>query len=172
MVTSFLWILKISLSKSSFPTDKVVFIESEFIDVDISEFGKNDISIENFQDCILPDELEKLIKSCELTINEQIDTIKIDLKKIFKVGFRQNSFSWKTEQLYKQQCTSMKHKLKLSKYLDVLIHQGFLVKESAKSSPGIGYKLNKTHEYSVKDFITQGICTESIDSLINCLHNQ
>ena len=161
-----------NLSKSSFPTDKTVFIESEFVDVDISQFGKNDISIDNFQDCILPDELEKLIKSCELTVNDQIDTIKIDLKKIFKVGFRQNSFSWKTEQLYKQQCTSMKHKLKLSKYLDVLMQQGFLIKESAKSSSGIGYKLNKTHEYSVKDFITQGICTESIDTLINYLHNQ
>jgi len=161
-----------NLAKSSFPTDKAVFIESEFVDVDITDFGKNDISSDNFQDCILPDELAKLIKSCELTVNEQIETIKVDLKKIFKVGFRQNSFSWKSDDLYKRQCASMKHKLNLAKYLVLLMQQGYLIEESSKTSPSIGYKLNKTHEYSVKDFITQGICSENIDTLINYLHNQ
>ncbi|WP_417696704.1 NACHT domain-containing protein [Psychromonas sp.] len=161
-----------NLSKSNIPTDKTIFIESEFVDIDISQFGKSDISSNNFQDCILPDDFEKMIKTCELTVNEQIDTIKVDLKKIFKVGFRQNSFVWKTEQLYKQQCTSMKHKLKLSKYLDVLMQQGFLLKESAKGSSGIGYRLNKTHEHSVKDFITQGILAENINTLIDTLHSK
>ena len=159
-----------NLAKSNLPADKTIFIESEFVDIDMSQFGKNDISLNNFQDCILPDDFEKMIKTCELSVNEQIDIIKIDLKKIFKVGFKKNSFVWKTEQLYKQQCTSLKHKLKLSKYLEVLIQQGFLLKESAKGSSGIGYKLNKTHEHSVKDFITQGISADNIDALINTLY--
>ncbi|MEZ8065117.1 MULTISPECIES: NACHT domain-containing protein [Vibrio] len=162
----------LNLSKSTFPSEDVVFVESEFIDVDIASFGKNDISADNFQDCILPDEFREFIKSTELSVTEKIDTIKNDLKKIFRVGFRQNSFVWKTEELYKQQCTSLKHKLNLSKYLEVLVQQGFLLKQPAKNSSGKGFVLNKEHENSVKDFITQSLINESIENLLNVLQNK
>lgn len=162
----------LNLSKSTFPNEDVVFVESEFVDVDISSFGKNDISADNFQDCILPDDFRKFIKSTELSVTEKIETIKNDLKKIFRVGFRQNSFVWKTEELYKQQCTSLKHKLNLSKYLEILVQQGFLLKQSAKNSTGKGFVLNKVHENSVKDFITQSIINESIENLLNVLQNK
>ena len=161
-----------NLSKSTFPSEEVVFVESEFVDVDIASFGKNDISADNFQDCILPDDFREFIKSTELSVTEKIDTIKNDLKKIFRVGFRQNSFVWKTEELYKQQCTSLKHKLNLSKYLEVLVQQGFLLKQPAKNSSGKGFVLNKEHENSVKDFITQSIINESIEGLLNVLQNK
>ncbi|HAS6069893.1 TPA: NACHT domain-containing protein [Vibrio vulnificus] len=162
----------LNLSKSTFPSEDVVFVESEFIDVDIASFGKNDISADNFQDCILPDEFREFIKSTELSVTEKIDTIKNDLKKIFRVGFRQNSFVWKTEELYKQQCTSLKHKLNLSKYLEVLVQQGFLLKQPAKNSSGKGFVLNKEHENSVKDFITQSLINDSIENLLNVLQNK
>lgn len=162
----------LNLSKSTFPSEDVVFVESEFIDVDIASFGKNDISADNFQDCILPDEFREFIKSTELSVTEKMDTIKNDLKKIFRVGFRQNSFVWKTEELYKQQCTSLKHKLNLSKYLEVLVQQGFLLKQPAKNSSGKGFVLNKGHENSVKDFITQSIINEPIENLLNVLQNK
>lgn len=162
----------LNLSKSTFPSDRVVFVESEFVNVDIASFGKNDISADNFQDCILPDEFREFIKSTELSVTEKIDTIKNDLKKIFRVGFRQNSFVWKTEELYKQQCTSLKHKLNLSKYLEVLVDQGFLLKQPAKNSTGKGFVLNKAHENSVKDFITQSIINETIENLLNILQKK
>ncbi|MCP5458722.1 MAG: NACHT domain-containing protein [Gammaproteobacteria bacterium] len=160
-----------NLSKSNIPQDKTIFIKSEFVDIDLSQFGKNALSSTNFQDCILPDDFEVMIRSCDLSLNEQIDTIKIDLKKIFKVGFRQNSFIWKSEQLYKQQCASLKHKLKLSKYLEILKQQGYLLEESAKGSSGIGYILNRAYEHDVKDFITQGIASNRIEHLIKILHS-
>jgi hypothetical protein len=161
-----------NLSKCNIPKDKTIFVESEFFDIDVSQFGKNALSSNNFSDCVLPDDFEKTIKSCELSVNEQIGNIKIDLKKIFKVGFRQSSFVWKSEKLYKQQCASMKHKLKLSNYIEILMQQGFLFEESAKGSSGIGFKLNIAKEYEVKDFITQGIASNSIDELIEMLHSK
>ncbi|WP_237668463.1 hypothetical protein, partial [Vibrio sp. V37_P2S8PM304] len=66
----------------------------------------------------------------------------------------------------------LKHKLNLSKYLEVLVQQGFLLKQPAKNSSGKGFVLNKEHENSVKDFITQSLINESIENLLNVLQNK
>ncbi len=155
-----------NMAKSFFPENKVAFIDCEFKDIDTGFFSKNTISEHNFQNCILPDDMKKLINVGIKTKQEQIENIKTDIKKIFKVGFRQNSFVWKSEQLYKQQCASLKHSFKLQDYLDTLTEKEFLNKESAKGSSGNGYKINIKKENDVKDFITQGIVGDEIQKLI------
>ncbi|MCL6272247.1 NACHT domain-containing protein [Sansalvadorimonas sp. 2012CJ34-2] len=158
-----------NLGKSSIPEGKAVFIDCEFKDIDTSNFGKNSITDVNFDNCILPDNIKSIINTGVQNKQERIDNIKSDLKKIFKVGFKQNSFVWKSDQLYKQQCASLKHKIILSKYLDILKTEGFLNRESAKGAAGNGYRLNNNSENEVKDFITQGILGENISNLIETI---
>lgn len=158
-----------NLGKSSIPNDKVVFIDCEFKMIDTSGFSRGTLTSLNFDNCILPDEIKVIIDSGEKTKHEEMLNIQADLKKIFKVGFKQNSFVWKSDQLYKQQCASLKHKFILSKYLDVLTKEHFLNRESAKGSTGDGYKLNSAKENEVKDFLTQGIIGEKFNNLITIL---
>ncbi|MFM4819502.1 NACHT domain-containing NTPase [Aeromonas hydrophila] len=158
-----------NLAKSSFPENDLVFVDCEFKNIDTKLFSKNTISHQNFKDCILPDNMKELIKTGEKSKQDQINNIKSDLKKIFKVGFKQNAFVWKSEQLYKQQCASLKHNLILSNYFEILGNKQFLNCESAKGSANNGYKLNNTKESQIQDFITQGIISYDIQELIDSL---
>ncbi|MFM5640367.1 NACHT domain-containing NTPase [Aeromonas veronii] len=158
-----------NLGKSLIPEDKTVFVDCEFKDIDTSNFSKNAISDVNFDNCILPDNIKSIINAGAQNKQEEIENVKSDLKKIFKVGFKQNSFIWKSEKLYKQQCASLKHNIILSRYLEILTREDFLLKESAKGSAGDGYKLNKSNEHEVKDFITQGIMGEALGKLISSI---
>jgi hypothetical protein len=158
-----------NLAKSSFPENDLTFIDCEFKNIDTKLFSKNTISHHNFKNCILPDNIKELIKTGERSKEDQIKNIKSDLKKIFKVGFKQNAFIWKSEQLYKQQCAFLKHNLILSNYFDLLSDKRFLNCESAKGSTNDGYKLNSNKESQVKDFITQGIISCDIQELIDSL---
>ena len=136
----------VNLGKSSFPKNKTVFIDCEFRDIDTKLFSKNSITDNTFENCILPDDIKQLIDSDAKTKQDQEKSIKADLKKIFKVVFKQNSFVWKSDQLYKQQCASLKHKLILSDYFKILLKLEFINRESAKGSAGSGYKLNPTRK--------------------------
>lgn len=161
-----------NLSKSKFPKQRTIFKNSTFINIDTSKFNKDDLQPSSFADCRLSNDLEKMIMSCDISLTEKDNFIKSDLKKIFKVGFNQNSFSWKSESLYKQMCSSMKYKIKLSQYLELLVSNGFLIKENNKDASGVGYKLNKDlHGPDVKDFITQGLISNKIEKLIKILHD-
>lgn len=156
-----------NLSKSAIPVDKTVFTDCEFKNIDTSLFGKQHIKDSNFKNCILPNDIKALINISEQTKHDKVNHIKSDLKKIFKVGFRQNSFQWKSEGLYRQQCASLKHKLVLSEYLSTLVVKKFLNIEEAKGSAGEnGYRVNSGMEDIVKDFITQGITGNDFRQLI------
>ena len=156
-----------NLAKSWIPESEIVFIDCEFRDIDTTNFGKNVINDINFENCILSNEIKSLITSGAKTIEDQILNIKSDLKKIFKVGYKQNSFAWKSEQLYKQQCASLKHKLTLSIYLQILMDNGYINKEPAKGSSGNGYRLNTSRENIVRDFITQGLVNSELENLLD-----
>ncbi|PTN11557.1 NACHT domain-containing protein [Nitrosomonas aestuarii] len=158
-----------NLAKSIIPEDKTVFIDCEFRNLDESNFGKNLLSNVNFNNCVLPDGIKNVINSGEQSKQEQIFNIRSDLVKIFKVGFKQSSFVWKSEGLYKQQCASLKHNLILSRYLTFLENENYLHKEPSKGSAGTGFRLCSNKENEVKDFVTQGIISTSIQSLIDKL---
>ncbi|MCK5867686.1 MAG: hypothetical protein KAG14_04740, partial [Mycoplasmataceae bacterium] len=162
-----------NLSKSEIPKDKEIFIDCEFKNIDKSSFGKQHVQDINFRNCILPNTIKDLISTSKQTKQDQIDNIKNDLRKIFKVGFRQNTFHWKSEGLYRQQCASLKHKLVLSKYIQILVQESFFEIELEKASGGKakGYKLPHNKEETIKDFLTQGIIKNEIKALIDKLIN-
>lgn len=158
-----------NLGKSIIPENKAIFIECEFKDIDTSNFSKSTISIENFDNCILPNEIKNIIHTDIKNKRDEISNVKSDLKKIFKVGFKQNSFVWKSDQLYKQKCASLKHNFILSKYIEILLEKNFLNTEAAKGSTGDGYKLNSNFEVEVKDFITQGIIGSKLNAILKMI---
>lgn len=160
-----------NLGRSFIPENKTIFVDCEFREINGSNFGKNSISNANFDNCKLPDGIKNIINAGLITKQGEILRIKSDLKKIFKVGFKQNSFVWKSDQLYKQQCASLKHKFNLADYLEILTKEQILNRESAKGSSGKGYKLNSSEENEVKDFITQGLIGQKISILLNNIAN-
>ena len=156
-----------NLAKSYVPQDKKVFYSSQFLNINNNEFGKESLARANFHDdCIICDEL---LSAIELNIEnneKKLDHLKNDLKRIFNVGYRGGSFSWKSEQVYKQHCTSLKSKTNLESFLQLLQQEGFLAKERARASTCIGYKVSDEYMLDVKEFLSQSLIADSIEMLM------
>lgn len=157
-----------NLAKSKIPNDSMVFDGCTFHGISKSNFGKNILSSSNFSsDCIICSELQELIEINSETNENKKNYLKNDLKRILRVGFHQGNFSWKSEQVYKQQAGTLKSKFSLATVLQILERNGFLKKESSNGSAGVvGYYVTKEKASDVKDFLRQNIISNSIDELI------
>lgn len=156
-----------NLSKSNIPNNKKIFYSCQFSNITKKDFGKNSLTRANFHDdCIICDELLSAIEVCTENNTNKHDLLKNDLKKIFKVGFKGGAFIWKSEKIYKQQCASLKLKIPLDKYIEILQQEGFIIKENAKASPDIGYKVHGKYILHVKEFLTQSLVSDSIELLM------
>ncbi|HDZ0491737.1 TPA: hypothetical protein RRT94_005094 [Klebsiella quasipneumoniae] len=134
------------------------------------DIRKGSVYPENFNsDCDLCDGIKIAMDiAVEADVKKQ-GLIEDDLIKIFKVGFRNGSFIWKSIDVYKQQCSSLKTKYSLMYLLDQIEGAGFLVKEEARASSLFGYKVNVGRIQEVKDFVTQRIISASVSNLIEKL---
>lgn len=161
------------LAKSLLPRNKTIFNNSKFINFSSKDFSKNIIFPENFNsDCDLSDELKKVIDlSIEANVKRK-NLIEDDLIKILKVGFKTGTFTWKSLDVYKLQCTSLKTRFSLSQMLNMIEDSGFLVKEESKGAPPFGYKANPEYIHEIKDFITQRIISAKFDRLIKTIELQ
>ncbi|GAA5097875.1 NACHT domain-containing protein [Wohlfahrtiimonas larvae] len=158
-----------SLSKSNIPSNETIFFSSIFNNFDIKPFSKQQITKSNFDsECIL-NELRSLIDISDQHDNKYKEHIISDLKKIFKVGFKNGIFAWKSEGVYKQQCASLKSKYNLIDLINKLVNYDVLIKESAKHDTSKGYKVNANHAKEVKDFLTQNLKSEKLSYIINDL---
>lgn len=159
-----------NLAKSSIPGEKKVFYSSQFSNISKNEFGKESLQKENFHDdCTLCEEMLSAIALNTESNENKLDHIKNDLEKIFKVGFKGSAFIWKSEQLYLSKCTSLKSNIPLENYLQVLKKEGFLIQESAKSSPDIGYKVSDQYMLEIKEFLSQRLISNSINALMKTI---
>lgn len=156
-----------NLAKSKIPTDIMIFDKCTFTGISKSNFGKNTISAANFsKDCIICPDLQELIEINSDANERKNDYVKADLKRILKIGFHQGTFSWKSEQIYKQQAGTLKSKFSLATALQTLEQNGFLKKEGSTGSAGIGYFVTKEKASEVKDFLRQNIISNQINELI------
>ncbi|MFS8291760.1 NACHT domain-containing protein [Enterobacter hormaechei subsp. steigerwaltii] len=159
-----------SLGKSLIPRGKTIFNKCKFVNFNKKDIRKGSVYPENFNsDCDLCDGIKIAMDiAVEADVKKQ-GLIEDDLIKIFKVGFRNGSFIWKSIDVYKQQCSSLKTKYSLMHLLDQIEGAGFLVKEEARASSLFGYKVNVGRIQEVKDFVTQRIISASVSNLIEKL---
>lgn len=159
-----------SLARSAFPENRVVFKSCHFQNSDHIHFGKDIIRAINFDsDCALCSELLDVIDISTDEKGKRTESIIADLKKVFRVGFLNGSFIWKSESIYRQKCGSLKFKTGLDNLLKVLTSEDFLIMEPSKSSSGNGYRLAEHRMQGVKDFLTQSLPNQEIDELIGKL---
>lgn len=155
-----------ALAKSNIPSNKKIFFSSKFINFDRTNFGKKSLTEENFDDCFLCEDIQNVIETSNENIEKSQENAKSDLTKILRVGFNSGSFYWKSEQIYKQQCASLKSKTSLQKILQFLEQEEVIIKETSKSSAGIGYRANERYWLEIRDFVTQELISEKVNSLI------
>lgn len=159
-----------NLSNCIIPENKTIFYNSTFLNFSADDFSKNsNISKNNFDNCILDKGLLEVINKVESTIVNKVDNIKHDLKKIFKCGYSEGGFSWKSILVYKQQCNSLKSNIILSEWFEILQKNNFIVKEKAKASSDSGYIVASEVRLEVKNFLTQSRESKKISILINSL---
>lgn len=159
-----------NLSKSYLPGDRPIFFSSEFVGIDKSSFGREVATRQNFDsECVLCQELLDLIDSDIENKERRQANIKSDLQKIFRVGFRSGNFIWRSEALYRQQCSTLKSKIGLSSYLHSLEREGFISSIATTGSSGDGYQVNEEVKLDVKDFLTQSILSTRMESLLQKL---
>lgn len=161
-----------NLSKSSLPSKQTVFDDCKFINFSKSGFGKNVIHPENFNvGCEICQELQEVLDATEQAQAKKIENTEENLMKIFKVGFKNGNFIWKSLELHKQQCASIKTRHTLISILTVIEQHGIVIKEKAKDSVQIGYRVNGDHALEVKDFLTQNITGKNIIRLIENINS-
>lgn len=159
-----------NLSNSILPEQKTVFYDSVFLNFSEDDFSKNStIKKHHFDNCTLDKGLSAVIDKVENTRVNKVENIRHDLKKILKCGYSDGGFSWKSLQVYKQQCNSLKTNINLSDWLDILCRNNFLNKEKAKSSSDYGYIVSLEFRLEVKNFLTQSRGSKNINSLIESL---
>lgn len=155
-----------ALSKSAIPENELIFKACQFHNIDNKYFGKGLISSGNFDsDCVLCQGLLDAIEISAENKEKRTDYVVSDLKKVFRVGFISGSFVWKSESVYKQKCGTLKLKINLTSFLEILANNGFLVKEASKTSSGDGYRLHENHMLGVKDFLTQSLPNDAIEAM-------
>jgi hypothetical protein len=156
--------------KSNFPEGEIVFFKTKFLKTGDEFFSKNVLSTSNFnRDCELDEKLDERIKIAHNSVQLTNDKICNDIYKIFKVGFRSNSFSYKSHGVYKTDAGNLKSGISLDKYLSILLDKGFLLKEKSKNSDGYGYRLTKLKEDAVRNFLTQSIRSNEINEIVRFL---
>ncbi|MEX9948819.1 NACHT domain-containing NTPase [Providencia alcalifaciens] len=162
-----------ALGKSLLPKNKTVFNKSKFINFNEKDFGRNVIYPENFNsDCDLSDALKKVIDITIESDKRKQSLIEDDLIKIFKVGFKNGTFMWKSVEVYKQQCASLKTRFSLLHILNIIENSGLLIKEVSKSTSSFGYKANSIYVQDIKDFVTQRIISTTFNKLIISIESQ
>lgn len=157
-----------NLAKSNI-TEETRFKNSKFENFNRNDFGRSKLSSENFIQCTLCSELRHVVEASQNNAEKNREQIKNDIEKILKVGFWSNSFLWKSEKLYLQQCASLNSKLTLKKFLETLVNERILVKERATASSDHGYIVAEEHQNEVEDFLTQDIVGNTIQNLIQGL---
>jgi len=156
------------LGRSSIPENEVIFLSSTFVNFERSFFGKKHLTWNNFDsDCVICDGLREVIEATNEDKERRRDHVITDLKKIFRVGFKGGAFVWKSEQVYRQQCASLKLNVGLSSLLNSLVSEGILLKELSKASSGFGFKLDSEFSLEVKDFLTQSLPGDRLEKLIS-----
>jgi len=155
-----------NLSKSNVPNGKVVFIDTEFVDIDTAPFGKNHLDPVNFSNCILPSGMQEYMDVGSVSNTNQIESVLSDLRKILRVGFRGNAFVWKSEAKYRQKCGSLNKNIKLTNYLGKLVEGDYLIKEQEISGSGHGYRVSPKYKVSIIGFITQGLIGPEIEAMV------
>ncbi|MHA3982929.1 NACHT domain-containing protein [Acinetobacter venetianus] len=159
-----------NLSNCIFPENKTIFYDSTFINFSADDFSKkSSLNKNHFDNCSLDKGLLEVINKVENTIVNKVENIKHDLKKIFKCGYSEGGFSWKSILVYKQQCNSLKSNIILSEWFEILQKNDFIMKEKAKSSSENGYVVAPEVRLEVKNFLTQSRESKKINSLINSL---
>lgn len=157
-----------NLAKSSI-TDSTLFKHTKFENFNRNDFGKNNLSPQNFIECSLCPELRAVVDISEGNIQKTTENIKSDIEKVLKVGFRSSAFAWKSEKLYLQQCASLRSRLTLKRLLEAMTAANFLKKERATASSDYGYVVCEDIQNEVEDFLTQSIVSENIESLLQSL---
>jgi hypothetical protein len=159
-----------NFSKSHIPPGRVTFYSTEIVGVEKEDFGRGIATRENFDsECVLCQELNDIIDSDTENKEKLQANIRSDLQKIFRVGFKSGNFVWKSDSLYKQQCSTLKSKLGLSNYLFSLEREGFINSMAATGSPGQGFMVSESVRLDVKDFLTQSILSSKMHTLLQKL---
>jgi len=159
-----------NLAKSLFPEGDIVFKNCKFKNIDHKDFGKSVLSPHNFNsDCELSEGLDRVMEVFAQSQEKRKGLIEDDLVKIFKVGYKKGAFIWKSLDVYKQQCATLKTRYSLISILHALESAGYLMREAEKSSVNYGYRANPDYAVSIKDFVTQSIIDVELDEMISRL---
>lgn len=154
------------LSKSFIPKSKVIFKSCYFYNLNGRDFGKT-LGRENFDsECVICEELQDVIERTDGNKDRVRENAITDLKKILGVGYNGGAFSWKSEQVHKQQCATLKINNGIIPSLAYLSETNIVLKESSKYSPDIGYRVNNIYSLEVKEFLTQTIISEKIEEAL------
>lgn len=153
--------------RCSLPECKTVFFSCTFNNCRDFTLKNKMITEQSFDSgCCFCPEIKELL-SFNKEKNQQIDShARLDLKKILGVGFRNGSFSWKSEKVYKQQCGTLKSKKRLQDILDFLVKDGIIEEKPATGGTGIGYNVTKGISLEIKEFLTQSLEGSKIASTI------
>ncbi|WP_436897137.1 NACHT domain-containing protein [Acinetobacter gyllenbergii] len=157
-----------NLSNSTFETPHIkTFFSSSFFKLDHNDFSKDLLSKDLFStDCVLDDSVNKIFENDAKKMENKLENIKYDLNKIFKCGYKEGAFRWKSILVYKQQCYSLKTSWKLEKWFNFLEEKGLLIKEQSKGSSEYGYIVNSTYSQDIKNFLTQKRLSPILKSVI------
>lgn len=155
--------------KSKIPNDKLVFVDSEFRNIDTTRFKKKFIEESNFDNCTLSEDMKACLDISTSNSNQKRSKVVSDLKRIFRVGYENPSFAWKSDGVYKQQCAMLSYSLSLKKYLKIIENEGFIKKESANDGKGNGFRVHRDSEKIVKDFMSQSITGKRVDRLVDII---
>lgn len=147
-------------------SEKTTFQNCTFIKIDTSPLGKSTLSSKNFIHCNLCETLEQHLSTQTENVEKRTENIKADLIKILKTGYRSNSFNWKSEKVYRQQCATLNIKTPLTRTLDKLCDLGLLTKESEKASSEVGYRVPTEKSHSVAKLITDDFVDKDIRAAI------
>ncbi|MBV1829053.1 hypothetical protein HNW77_11935 [Komagataeibacter sp. AV436] len=158
-----------SLHKCNFP-DHVVFEKSVFENFQDFSYGRESIKRIIFDDnCILCESIGEAIATANNNANANREKIKKDFDKIFRVGFKDGSFVWKSEQVYRQQCSTLKTNKSINDIMNVLCNFGIFSKVSKRERRGYGWVVSDDFQKIVEDYLTQGILHNKIDECINSI---
>lgn len=159
-----------NLAKCIFPIPhRKVFFNCFFSKLDHKIFSSSTLTEDLFSDCNLDYTVGKIFENDSVKSLNKIENIKYDLNKIFKCGYKDGAFSWKSILVYKQQCNSLKTNKKLDRWLELLVEHNILVKEQSKSSSEKGYVVNIEYSQDVKNFLTQKRLSPILKSIISDL---
>ena len=156
----------ISFDKCKFPQGLTVFFYCTFKDVEVESTGLLNASIFD-KTCKLSDGLIHAVSESQDTVHKHVKQVKENLRKILKIGFRGNQFSWKSESVYRN--AGLTGRIDFETFLRYLVSNGIIDKIQEEGGRKFGYIVSKEYRQAAKDLITSDISSIKIERIIKSI---